>query len=502
MLTLGTSYSADLDACRAMRTDLALALGQHPLCPNRLQDLVLVMTEAFTNVVRHGRPQAERISVVVERTPQGLTIELMDDGGSFENFESALVHARESGNMAEENGGMGLGLMATLAGHLSYCSNDGTNSLRVLEPIPTKERRRILLIDDDPVLRRMVTVFLEDDYQVEAHDDPRSALAQISVFRPDLIVSDISMPGMDGFQVRRETQRNPDWALTPFIFLTGLREEALERDASLLGIDDFLEKPIAKQRLLNTVERVLRRSSHLKERVQASVDQRITDALRQHPPTDTASWHIGVLDSPAGNGGGDLVLHRQTADWSTFLLLDVMGHGVPAKLFAFAYAGYLGSLLRDDTIGQQPAEILHAFSERILADQRLTETIVTCIAATCFADGRVVISTAGHPRPFLFRTGHGWRTVAVDGTIPGLGGEKPIPRTIDMDPGDALLLVTDGLGEALGRAHPEHALKSWLDDTGSPDSGFLASLDRMTSVDAQVADDRTAILLTYQGMPL
>jgi len=489
-------YAATLAASRDLRTDLCAALTARELAEQRVNDLLLAVTELFTNIVRHGDPVASAVTLRVTEADQGLEVALEDDGGHFDGLQAALSNAGDPASEPLSEGGMGLGLIAMLIGSVSYTRHGGRNRLAFVEPVPKRRGPTVAVIDDDTVSRTLAASFLKDGYHVQTFGDAREALAAIKQDPPDLIISDIAMPEMDGLELRGELRRDDRTALIPFVFLTGLNDESLEERASSLEIDDFLEKPVSKTRLRNAADRVLRRSRGLREMLQSSVDRRITDALRTPVPDRSGPWSIAGLEQAVTPGGGDLVLHRRGDGWTTLLVLDVMGHGVSAKIFAFAYAGYVQSLLNDDATATRPDALVQALSERIAADDRFAETIVTCAVAHLRDDGAATLAVAGHPRPLLGRVGTPWRPVPISGGMPGLSLEPPEVRTVILERGDALLLVTDGLGESLSFDHPETALLEVLE--GARQRGD-APLPVLAAATRHATDDRTAILVRHDG---
>lgn len=493
-MLIARRYSPEMAAARELRDELSPLLERCGITAERVNDLLLAVSEAFTNIVRHGSPRPTFISVTLVREDAILRLTLEDDGGFFDAFETRLAAAADPASTPLAEGGMGLGLIAQLVSATDYRRCGSVNRLSFSEPVAARRLPAVVLVDDDAVTRTLARGYLQDDYAIREYDDAETALAAIAADPPDLIISDIGMPKMDGIEMRTRLQRDETTALIPFIFLTGLDSDQVEEQASALEIDDFLTKPITRRRLVNSADRILRRSRQLKEALQSSVDRRITASLRPRLPRSAGPWSLDVLEQAVSPGGGDIVLYRSDEDWISLILLDVMGHGVPAKIFAFAYAGFVQSLLADDRLARHPDALIGELSRRIGDDGRFDETIVTCVAACLTHDGQATLAVGGHPRPLLRRGESSWRPVPVDGAMPGLGGPPPTPRTVAMEPGDALLLVSDGLGEALSRSHPETALVEMLNAGGTPDDRLLTRLDTAT---ADAGDDRTAVLLRF-----
>lgn len=117
-----------------------------------------------------------------------------------------------------------------------------------------KKKRTILIIDDEPDLVDLIADELTD-YQIEKAYNGREAIAKIEASAPDLIVSDVVMPLMDGLSMLR-TLREKGIQI-PVIFVTGFAETAKIREAWKLGAFDFLDKPVNYDQLRSLVQKGL-----------------------------------------------------------------------------------------------------------------------------------------------------------------------------------------------------------------------------------------------------
>ena len=118
--------------------------------------------------------------------------------------------------------------------------------------------RRLLAVDDNRLILRVIEdFFVPHGWEVVAVDGARAALDVLRVTTPDAIVSDILMPGMDGWEFFDEVRRAPATAATPFVFLT-VEGELPQRLRGLhLGADDYMTKPFAVEELHARVERLV-----------------------------------------------------------------------------------------------------------------------------------------------------------------------------------------------------------------------------------------------------
>jgi DNA-binding response OmpR family regulator len=107
----------------------------------------------------------------------------------------------------------------------------------------------LLLVDDDPVMRKFLARILGDDYDVTTAETGREALDQLEALNPDLMVLDLWLPDLDGHEVLRTIRDDDAWKELPILVLSG-RERSEERVRSLrLGANDHLVKPFNPEEL-------------------------------------------------------------------------------------------------------------------------------------------------------------------------------------------------------------------------------------------------------------
>ena len=146
---------------------------------------------------------------------------------------------------------------------------------------------RILIVDDDPWILRMVSTLLEKrGYAITTASDGEEALVRAEEMRPDLLVTDVMMPKMDGWELVRALRARPHLALIPVLFLTALNGEEDRMRGFRLGADDFLPKPFRFEEL----------------------DQRVSNALKKRQATqakaaEVAQAPIAPAHAPARASG-------------------------------------------------------------------------------------------------------------------------------------------------------------------------------------------------------
>jgi two-component system LytT family response regulator len=124
----------------------------------------------------------------------------------------------------------------------------------------------ILILEDDDNVRLPVVDLLEaEGYTVESADNGKDGVAMARKMKPDLIVSDIMMPELDGLEVFEALQKDPHTAVIPFIFLTAKTDPSDIREGLSLGADDYITKPFEPEDLVKSIENRLDRFRKISE---------------------------------------------------------------------------------------------------------------------------------------------------------------------------------------------------------------------------------------------
>jgi len=120
--------------------------------------------------------------------------------------------------------------------------------------------RRLLIIDDEPHLLRAVAACLRSEgYDVRTARSGKDALVSLAESLPDLIISDVRMPGMDGHQLVRRIRSSPRTALIPVIFLTAKDQKEDRIDGFRTGVDAYVTKPFEPDELLAVIGAIFNR---------------------------------------------------------------------------------------------------------------------------------------------------------------------------------------------------------------------------------------------------
>lgn len=211
------------------------------------------------------------------------------------------------------------------------------------------QRKLVLVVDDDAVNRMILEGMLFDSgYQVVLAENGEEAIKQYAEHQPDVILMDIMMPVLDGYQATISIKELAKDAFVPIIFLTAVTEEAELAKCVKVGGDDFLTKPYSRVILMAKIE-ALTRVSNLYSTIKSQRDEIDVHneqmLLEQKVAKKIFSKvvHEGCLDlpnikyllSPTSVFNGDLLLAARTPSGGLNLLLgDATGHGLPAAIGA------------------------------------------------------------------------------------------------------------------------------------------------------------------------
>lgn len=161
--------------------------------------------------------------------------------------------------------------------------------------------KRVLVVDDDATMARAIHSFLKDKYEVYMVTSGRSALQFLERKIPDLVLLDIKMPEMDGFETLARMQEIPDMQGVPVIFLTGREDSETEERGLAVGASDFIRKPVVPNVLRLRVGHMIELFT-LRNKLQQEVDIQTAEIKEQQAKLRAMTYQItealaGAIDA-------------------------------------------------------------------------------------------------------------------------------------------------------------------------------------------------------------
>lgn len=308
---------------------------------------------------------------------------------------------------------------------------------------------RVLVVDDQAELREEVSDWLEmEGYETLVACNGRQALTTALQHCPDLIVSDIAMPEMDGFQLLLELRANPELSSTPFIFLTARADHEFVRKGMGLGADDYLTKPFSHTELLNTISARLERKKVYEQTAERQFNA-LSQALQhvqgrpslQGRITTMLSHDLRGLVTAVLSSAGLLKKYRdRMTNEQQNRHIDRI-EGASYQIIHMLDDIFLSAELETEASGFQPEIVdLCTFMDTLIAEFRVIIDERHTITYQCDVDGRTQVDRR------LFRQ------IVTNLLSNGVkyspnGGEVAV--TLHADGGDFILKVSDcGIGIA------------------------------------------------------
>ncbi len=375
----------------------------------------------------------------------------------------------------------------------------------------TADGESILLVDDNPTNLQVLYQCLEGvGCKLLIAKNGEMAISIAAKALPDLILLDIMMPGIDGYEVCRRLKSDPKTADIPVIFLSALGETGDKVKGLQLGAVDYITKPfqpdevIARVNTHLTIHRLKQEIEQRKDELEHELEV-VSAVQRRLLPKQLpviGGFQLAVRYETSRYAGGDYYDIIGLADncWG-FLMADAEGHSTPAAVLMAMTCALFRAYPK---AASDPAQVLHYLNEHLckVADP----SFITALYAVYDAGRQTVkVARAGHPLPMIY---HAAEKKAEELACPGVFPmgiepyEDPIPvAEAQLQPGDRLLLYTDGLTERFnepGEAYGEQRLLQQLGtDVGDDPQEVLAAIidDVQRFAGAHPADDDQALLL-------
>jgi sigma-B regulation protein RsbU (phosphoserine phosphatase) len=319
----------------------------------------------------------------------------------------------------------------------------------------------LLIVDDKPAnLRLLAAMLVEQGYKVRSAINGPLALTATRAAPPDMILLDINMPEMNGYEVCERLKADERTRDIPIIFISALDETADKVRAFTVGGVDYITKPFHLEEVLARVQThlALRRlqkrlqDANKKFAEELALAGEIQASFLPSELPDIPGWQLTAMLKPARETSGDFYDLIPLPDGRCGIVVaDVTDKGTAAAL----YMALSLTLIRTYVLGHDvgPDLVFSAAHRRILEDTNTGQFVTVFYGVLNPATGTLTYSNAGHNPPYLLSASSRAAVRELENTGPPLGLRmfKDLTwerRDVQLAPGDVLVLYTDGITEA------------------------------------------------------
>jgi len=372
---------------------------------------------------------------------------------------------------------------------------------------------RILVADDDHVNRLILhAILIKDGHEVEVAENGREAVDKFIEWTPDLVLMDIMMPVMDGYEATRLIKQHAGDRYVPVFFLTALSDEAALARCITFGGDDFLTKPYSRVILKAKID-ALERVRRLHAEIHEQRDQLAEYQRRQQHEFEVAEKvlarivHTGCLNSeqikyllsPVAIFNGDLLLAARKPSGGLHVLLgDFTGHGLSAAVGTVPVADIFYDMThRGFLLGDILSQINTKLRVVLPADVFLAAMLIDLDGS----HSRLTIWNGGCPDLILRRRNGAIETLPSSHLPLGVVDEGEFDRMVqvlEVEDGDRIFAYSDGVVEARnpdGEMFGQERIIQALNECDNPEKLYDELIARLGSFHGglPIADDLTLV---------
>jgi sigma-B regulation protein RsbU (phosphoserine phosphatase) len=328
----------------------------------------------------------------------------------------------------------------------------------------TKEANKILLVDDDAKLAKLFEYNLtKAGFDVNVAYSGKQALESVKIFMPDIIVCDIMMPEMDGYELRRIILDDPSLRSIPFVFLTAKGDESDILEGYDLEIEDYIIKTSGPRVVIAKVSAILKSLDKERKKMVSEINLAADSFRAKVVPEDfpvfegfeIKHWHQPFKGIP----GGDFIDYFQLDEDNLVIVLgDVMGKKWGAWYFAFAYAGYVRSAIRvvlQSAKEFTPSVLLQKINDSVYQDAKVSEVFATLSIIILNRKTKTAKYAGAGDLPIIYKNSKSNRAEHIQsrGMLLGFSPDGDYEDvSLEFNNGDLLLLHTDGITESRNQA--------------------------------------------------
>ena len=325
-----------------------------------------------------------------------------------------------------------------------------------MELATAQKQAKILVVDDDPVNVAMLEAVLTGaGYDLLSAQGGAGAIELANNEHPDLILLDVQMPGIDGFQTYETLQAEEATAHIPIIFVSAADDVESKVRALDMGAVDYITKPFDKDEVVARARCCLKRRASARNEVD-ELNQKIQQVREAQQrllvsPQDIPDAKFGVNFQPVNEAGGDFYdVLAVSEDIFGYFVADVSGHDLASSFGTSAVKVLLGQYISPS---YTPIETMTHLNAAMSAAMGPGMHLTACYAMLNRRNNQLQVVSAGHPPVIYLPAGGRPLTFETHGDVLGAFENvtfKPAGRQVAT--GDRFFIYSDGLIESTGQS--------------------------------------------------
>ncbi len=388
------------------------------------------------------------------------------------------------------------------------------------------EKPRIMIVDDTPVNLEILHKLLSaHGYQTAMFMSGELAWQELGTSVPDLILLDICMPGMNGYELCGRIKNRDELKDVPVIFLSGMNEVVDKLNAFHTGGVDYITKPFQGEEVLIRVKthlKIQQQQRELKENLAAlqKLERSLEESLetlkkdeeagrivqfKLLPKSDVmlGGYEFSHFLKPSMYMSGDFLDYFELDEkYAVFYFADVSGHGAASAFITFLMKSFIGSfrtsyLKKIDRVVIDPAEILGRFNQSLI-EENLDKFIALFFGVLDKTENKLIFANGGHfPMPFL-SSPEGSRRIIQKSIPVGLFENSVYSNlVIDLPEEFSFMIFSDGVLEILPEDNIVKQLEFLEELTGTVNGDINNVIRRLEpAMPESLLDDITVMLIT------
>lgn len=373
----------------------------------------------------------------------------------------------------------------------------------------SKQTSKVIIVDDDKAALAMYKsglVKLGIDCQTVSN--AKEGLKLAKSFQPDLIVADVMMPEIDGYEFREKLLNEPELASVPFVFLSNLGSDQQILQGFDKEITDYILKASGYKIVVAKISSLLKSLNKERTKVVSELHEAtgylktsvVPERFPEFQNFKIQYWHVPFSGVP----GGDFIDHFLLDDNHLAIVMgDVMGKKWGAWYFAYAYAGYIRSaihsVIQDGNV-TSAAKIISKVNGHVYQDSKISEVFSTLSIVVVDKMNMTINYSGAGDLPVLFKNNSSGEIKRIESKGSLLGFSKDtnfVDNNLKMNVGDTLLLMTDGLIECRDEKGDQFGVSKLVNATEK--EGFIESpvetiKNDLMSFNGQKFDDDVSLI--------